>query len=44
MSRNHVETSIARAGVFVNLTVQIAAVVMIGLGYFTAVGRLAGVA
>lgn len=44
MSRNHVSSNVARAGNFVNFAVQIAAVVLIGLGYFTAVGQVAGVA
>jgi hypothetical protein len=44
MSRNHVSANLARSGGFVNLTVTLAAIVLIGVSYFSAVGQLAGVA
>jgi hypothetical protein len=44
MSRNHVQGNVARAGAFVNLAVNLAAVTLIALGYFTAVGQIAGIA
>lgn len=44
MSRNHVSANLASTGGFVNLTVTLAAVALIAIGYFSAVGQLAGVA
>lgn len=44
MSRNHVASNQPAFGAFVNLTVTFLAVVMIGAGYFSAIGQFAGAA
>ena len=44
MSRNHVSFNLAGVGGFVNVCVTIVALGMIGAGYFSALGRIAGVA
>lgn len=44
MSRNHVSSNIAGFGQIVNVAVSIAAVILIGAGYFSAVGSFAGIA
>ncbi len=44
MSRKNVTTNVASSAGFVNLIVTVLAVVLIGAGYFTAVGQFAGVA
>lgn len=43
MFRNHVSINVARVGGFVNVAVTIAALALIGAGYFSALGRIAGV-
>jgi hypothetical protein len=44
MSRKNVTANVASSAGFVNLIVTVIAVVLIGAGYFTAVGQFAGVA
>ena len=44
MSRKNVTANVASSAGFVNLVVTVIAVVLIGAGYFTAVGQFAGVA
>jgi hypothetical protein len=44
MSRNHVSGSISGFGHFVNVAIALLAVGVIGAGYFSAIGQLAGVA
>lgn len=44
MSRNHVHATVAAFGQFVNVTAVIAAIALIGVGYFSAIGQVAGIA
>ena len=45
MSRNHVSKStISGLGNFVNISAVIASIALIGVGYFGAIGQLAGIA
>ncbi|MEE2690172.1 MAG: hypothetical protein VX640_01405 [Pseudomonadota bacterium] len=44
MSRNHVQATITAFGQFVNITAVVAAVALIGFGYFSAIGQFAGAA
>lgn len=44
MSRNHVSSNVSGFAGFVNLTATVLAIVLIGAGYFSAIGQLGGVA
>ena len=44
MFRNHVSSNVTGFGQIVNLVAAIAAVALIGAGYFSAIGNFAGVA
>lgn len=44
MSRNHVTSNVASVGGLVNVAATIIAIALIGGAYFSAVGRMVGVA
>ncbi|MEQ8936140.1 MAG: hypothetical protein RIE56_10160 [Amphiplicatus sp.] len=44
MSRNHVQVTFAAFGQIVNIAAVVSAITLIGFGYFSAIGQLAGVA